>query len=122
MENFWTWTQNGMPVVTTPDGVDVANDSVLQSKLLAAAARSPVVIVDTDTCNTFLSVSAMRILDQVGRRMADAGGELRIVITKPKTRRNLEIVRYDRHLRFFESLPEALSASQQERKPRPLAA
>jgi hypothetical protein len=122
MNHFWTWTRNGTPVVTTPDAVDIANEGMLRRKLLAAGAWNPVVVVDTSMCMTFFSVSAMRVLDEAGRRMADAGGELRVVIAKPKRRYHLEVARCDRHLRIFESLTEALDAPEQDRKPRPQAA
>jgi len=84
MEHFWTWTRNGTPVVTTPDGVNMANEDPLPGILHDAAARNPVVIVDAATCKTFFSVNAMRMLDEAASTMADAGGELRIVITKPR--------------------------------------
>ncbi len=121
MNHFWTWTRNGTPVVTTPDGVDMANEDALPGILRNAAARNPVVIVDAATCETFFSVNAMGMLDKATRTMADAGGELRIVITKPSTRHYLElymeIVRSDGHLRIFEDLDEALAAPRPDWKP-----
>ncbi len=121
MNHFWTWTRNGTPVVTTPDGVDMANEDALPGILRNAAARNPVVIVDAATCETFFSVNAMGMLDKATRTMADAGGELRIVITKPSTRLYLElymeIVRSDGHLRIFEDLDEALAAPRPDWKP-----
>ena len=121
MNHFWAWTRNGTQVVTTPDGVDMANEDVLPGILRDAAARNPVVVVDAATCETFFSVNAMGMLDKAARTMADAGGELRIVITKPSTRRHLElcqeIVRSDGHLRIFEDLDEALTAPRPDWKP-----
>lgn len=122
MNHFWTWMRNGTPVVTTPADVDLVNDGMLRAKLLAAGAWNPVVVVDASTCMTFFSVSAMRVLDEAGRRMADAGGELRVVIARPKTRYYLEVTRYDGHLRIFDSLTEALEAPWQDRKLQPQAA
>lgn len=122
MDNFWTWMQNGTPVVTTPDCVDISNDDVLRRKLLAAGAWNPVVVVDGSTCRTLFAVRGMRVLDEVGRMMADAGGELRLVIGRPNTPYCLEIVGYDKHVRVFRSLTEALSAPRQGWKSRPQAA
>jgi hypothetical protein len=100
----------------------MANEDALPGILRDAAARNPVVIVDAATCETFFSVNAMRMLDKAASTMADAGGELRIVITKPRTRYHLElyleIARSDRHLRIFEDLDEALAALQPDWKPR----
>jgi hypothetical protein len=114
MERFWTWTRNGTLAVTTPDGVDMANEDELFEILRDAAARNPVVVVDAATCDTFFGVSAMRMLDKQARTMAYAGGELRIVITKPSWRSYLELylelAHSDRHLRIFEDLDEALAA------------
>ena len=122
MEHFWTWMRNGTPVVTTPDGVDIANEDALPGILRDAAARNPVVIVDAATFETFFSASAMGKLDKAARTMAGAGGELRIVITKPRKRRQhlelfLEIVGSDGYLRIFEDLDEALAAPRPDWKP-----
>jgi anti-anti-sigma regulatory factor len=122
MEHFWTWTRNGTPVVTTPDAIDMANEDALPERLRDAAARNPVVVVDAATCETFFSLAAMRTLDSASRTMVDAGGELRIVVTKPSTRYYLEIyleiARSDGQLRIFEDLDEALAAPQLNWKPR----
>jgi hypothetical protein len=121
MEHFWTWMRNGTPVVTTPDGVDMANEDALPGILRDAAARNPVVIVDAATFETFFSVNAMGKLDKAARTMAAAGGELRIVLTNPGKRRHLElflgIVRSYGHLRIFEDLDEALAAPRPDWKP-----
>jgi hypothetical protein len=131
MEHFWTWTRNGTPVVTTPDAIDMANEAALPDRLRDAAAQNPVVVVDAATCGTFFSVGAMRILDQAARAMAAAGGELRIVITKPSTRYYLEIYLdvacSGRQLRIFEDLDASLAAPQLNWQPQlrllqPLAA
>jgi anti-anti-sigma regulatory factor len=121
MENFWSWTRNGTQVVTTPDAIDIANEEALADKLHDAARRNPVVVVDTATCETFLSVGAMRILDRAGRALADAGGELRIVITKPSTRRHLALYLESGPsygcLRIFRDLDVALAVLQPVRNP-----
>jgi hypothetical protein len=121
MKRFWAWTRNGTPIVTTPDGVDISNEAPLPEILRDAAARNPVVIVDAATCETFFSVNAMRMLDKAACTMADAGGELRVVITKPSTRRYLELYLElacsDGHLRIFEDLDEALAAPRPDWKP-----
>jgi hypothetical protein len=121
MDYFFTWTRNGTQVVTTPDGVDIANEEALPGILRDATARNPVVLVDAATCQTFFSVKAMGMLDEAARAMADAGGELRIAISKPSTRDHLElfqtIVRSDRHLRIFEDLDEALAAPRLDWRP-----
>ena len=101
--------------------VNIANEDVLPGILRDAAARNPVVVVDAATCETFFSVNAMGMLDAAARTMADAGGELRIVITNPSTCRHLElfqeIVHSDGHLRIFEDLDEALAAPRPDWKP-----
>ena len=79
------------------------------------------VIVDAATCETFFAVTAMGILEKAARAMADAGGELRIVITKPSTRRFLELYLEfggsDGLLRIFGDLDEALAAPRPDWKP-----
>jgi len=121
MEHFWTWTRNGTPVVTTPDGVDMANEKQLPGILRDAAARNPVVVVDAATCGTFIGVTAMHILEKAARAMADAGGELRIVITKPRMRECLELFLEfggtAGYLPIFGDLDEALAAPWPDWKP-----
>jgi hypothetical protein len=122
MNHIWTWMRNGTPVLTTPaEGIDIGNDFELQGKLLAVIGWNPVVVVDGVTYRTFFSVSAMRMLDEAGRKMAAAGGELRVA-ARPDMLRNLEIVRYDSHLRTFLDLDEALNVPQQIRMLQPQAA
>lgn len=122
MSHFWTWTRNGTQIVTTPDGVEMANEDALPGILRAAAAQNPVVVVDAATCGTFFSVRAMGMLVKAASMVADAGGQLRIVITKQSTRRHLELYqemfRCDGHLRIFGSLDDALAAPQPDWKPR----
>jgi hypothetical protein len=121
MKQFWICTRNGTPVVTTPEGVDMANEAALPGILRDAAAFDSVVIVDATTCETFFSAKAMGMLDNAARRMADEGGELRIAINKPRTRYHLEvyldIAHSDRHLRIFEDLDKALAAPRPDWKP-----
>lgn len=121
MMHFWTWTHNGMMVVTTPDFVDVSNEKALPVLLRGAAAVDSVVIVDATTCDTFFGVNAMRTLDDAAAAMAGEGGELRIAITNPKRREHLELyvtlAHSDRHLRIFDDLRKALAATRLDRKP-----
>jgi hypothetical protein len=112
---FWTWSQNGIPVVTTPKDVDAVNEHLLYQKLVSAAVGSPVVVVDSG--KTFFAVTSMHILDEVGRMMADTGGELRVVITKPRWLEVLNLLRCDRNLRTFSNLIEALRVPQGLRVP-----
>lgn len=123
MNSMWTWIRNGIPVVTTPEGVDTAvNDFELREKLLSAVEGNPVVVVDGSTCGTFFSVSAMRVLDEAGRRMIASGGELRLVTTRPRTPYFLDIVGYGSHLRIFRDLDPALEVPQQVQVLQPEAA
>lgn len=121
MKHFWTWTRSGTPIVTTPDGVDIANEKALCGILRDAAASDPVVIVDAATCETFFSVNAMRILDKAASTIAGEGGELRIVINKPSTRKYLALYLAlgpsGGLLRVFEDLDEALAAPRLDWKP-----
>ena len=125
MEHFWTWMRNGTAIVTTPVDVDMANEEELAAKLLAASEWSPVLVVDANTCGTFFSVAAMRVLHLAGRRMAATGGEVRLVLPVPdkyKCRSLLKTVRYDKYLQLFESLDEAVEAPQQNLALEPQAA
>jgi hypothetical protein len=104
---FWTWMHNGIPVITTPEiGVDMYNDNALRRKLLAAAAYSPVVVVDASAGG--FALAGMRVLNDVGRMMEDAGGELRVVMASSRTIYHLQVAKCHKHLRTYLSLFEAL--------------
>jgi anti-anti-sigma factor len=114
-KGFWTWTRNGTPIVTTPTGIDVGNQDAMRRELLAATAYSAVIVVDM-SATTCCDVFGMRVLAEIASKLADGGGELRAVISHVLTLRSLAITRHDSQLRIFPSLPEALSATRQNRE------
>lgn len=118
---FWTRTRNGTPIVTTPAEIDVDNQDAMRRELLAATTYSAVIVVDM-SATIFCDVFGMRVLADIASKLADCGGELRAVISHALTLRCLAITRHDSQLRIFPSLPEALSATRQNRETQPQAA
>jgi anti-anti-sigma factor len=111
-EGFWTGTINGMPVVTAHGDVDIANKDAMRRELLTACTYSTVVAVDL--AESFLDVPALRVLAEIARMLANGGGELRAVITRPQMLLCLEITRYGRQLRTFPSLSAAVGTPRQD--------
>lgn len=114
---FWTWkAANGIPVVTVltndpVDGVDIANADTMRRELMAAAARSKVVIVDM-SLEPFCDSQGMNVLDDVADMLAEQGGELRAVISRRITLRCLlEIPQRTSQVRVFPTLQGAVYAA-----------
>ncbi len=112
---------NGIPVVTAPTEIDISNKDAMRQDLLAATAYSAVIVVNMSE-TTFCDASGMRVLAEIGSMLADAGGELRAVITRPLMLRCLAITRDDSLLRIFPTVPKALSPARQNRRTQPQAA
>jgi hypothetical protein len=118
---FLTWMNNGIPVITAPEaGVDIANYDALRRKLLAAAAYSPVVIVDGS--DSAFAIEGLRVLDEVGRMMEEAGGELRVVLSSSRRIYHLQVARCHRHVRTYLNLFEALLTPGRAGASQPMAA
>jgi anti-sigma B factor antagonist len=99
---------NGLPVVTAPEEIDVANSGQLRSALLHAAAINPVVIVDmsgTDFCDS----NGLSVLVRALRRVQADGGEVRLVVRTAPVLRILSITGVGSLFGVFGSVAEALS-------------
>jgi anti-anti-sigma regulatory factor len=122
--DFWTWTLDGIPVVSVLSTyIDIDNTNVMRRELEAAAARSKVIVVDMSE-KPFCDSSGMNLLDEIARKLADQGGELRAVITHRITRMFILEPPSGRptQVRVFSTLDEAVFAAQRGPKPQLQAA
>lgn len=99
----------GMPVVTTPRCLDIANADGLRVALLGAAAMGyATVVVDlskTDLCDS----SALRELERAQLRARAEGGELRLVAPGARLRRIFDLVGMHKAFRMYPALADALA-------------
>jgi anti-sigma B factor antagonist len=98
----------GMPVVTAPRCVDIANADDLGVALLGAAAMGYATVV-VDLSNTELcDSSALRELERGQLRARAEGGELRLVTPAARLRRVFELVGMHTAFRMYPTLTDAL--------------
>ncbi len=100
----------GIPVITTPAVVDIANADGLRVALLSATALGyATVVVDlsgTDLCDS----AAMRELERGDFRAAGEGGELRLVVSPGgRLMRVVDIVGLGSVMRVYPTLAAALA-------------
>jgi anti-sigma B factor antagonist len=109
---------SGLPVVSAPAEIDVANSGQLRSALLNAAAINPVVVVDlsgTEFCDS----NGISVLVRALRRAQADGGELRLVVRTAPVLRILTITGVGSLFEVFGSLEEALVRPPPELAPAP---
>ena len=100
---------SGVPVVGTPEEIDITNAPELRSALLAAAADRPGTLVADMTLTRFCDSCGLHALLAAHKRAQAEGGELLLVIPSATVLRIFAITCVDRMIRTFASLDEALA-------------
>lgn len=101
---------SGVPVVVTPEEVDITNVAGLRGALLAtAAARHRTLVVDMSR-TTFCDTAGIHALVSAHKQAQAGRGELRLVITTPMVRRIFTITGLDNLIPHFGSREDALTA------------
>jgi anti-sigma B factor antagonist len=99
----------GVPVVTAPEEIDIANAPLLQKTLLEAVGPGyPLVVVDMSRTR-FCDSSGLNALVAADRRAREEGGEVRLVITGESVVRIVALTGVDRVIPIYASLEDALS-------------
>jgi anti-sigma B factor antagonist len=99
----------GVPVVTAPEEVDIANAGLLQQALAEAARAGQVLVVVDMTRTRFCDSTGLNALVAADRRARAEGGEVRLVITGEAVVRVVELTGVDRVIPIYASLEEALT-------------
>jgi anti-sigma B factor antagonist len=99
----------GVPVVATPEEIDITNAPMLRCALLAAAARGHGTLVADLSRTRFCDSSALHTLLAAHKRAQAEGGELLLVIPSTAVLRVFAITGIDRTIPNFTSLDEALA-------------
>lgn len=99
----------GLPVVTPPAEIDLANADHLREALESAGPEDATVVVDM-SANRFCDSSGISVLVRAHKRAQAAGGEIRLVMGAGTMRRVFKVTGLDRVFRIFDSLAEAVAA------------
>lgn len=100
---------SGVPVVITPEEIDITNADGLRAALLRAAAQARTTYVVDMTRTRFCDSAGLQAMIGAHRRARAEGGEVRFVVTGPAVRRILAIMAIDRLIPLFGRLDEALA-------------
>jgi anti-sigma B factor antagonist len=99
----------GVPVVATPEEIDITNAPELRSALLEAAADGHGTLVADMTGTRFCDSSGLHTLLAAHKRAQAEGGELMLVIPSIPVLRVFAITGIDRMIPNFTSLDDALA-------------
>jgi len=101
-------TISGLPVVSGPAEIDIANAGQLRAALLAAAAQGHATIVVDLTETSFCDTSGLQVLVLAHRRAAAEGGELRLVVRSATLQRLFSLTGVDHVIPNFTTLDQAV--------------
>lgn len=110
---------SGVPVVITPEEIDITNVDALRAALLRAAAQGRTTYVVDMTRTRFCDCAGLQALVGAHRRARAEGGEVRFVVTGAAVRRILAIMAIDRLIPVFGHLDEALAPLARSDQSRP---
>ena len=99
----------GVPVVATPEEIDITNAEALRSALLNAAANGHGTLVVDMTRTRFCDSSGLHTLLAAHKRAEAQGHEVLLVIPSTTVLRVFAITGADRMISAFTTLPEALA-------------
>ena len=100
---------SGVPVVATPEEVDIANVAGLRTALLEASTRTPGTLVVDMSGTEFCDSSGIHVLVRAHKRAQSDGGELLMVVSPTAVARTFAVTGIDRLISSFSSLDEALA-------------
>jgi len=99
---------NGVPVVATPEEVDITNADALRAALLECAEQAQGTLVVDMSRTVFCDTAGLHALVVAHKRAQAQGGELRLVIPGVTVQRILAITGLDQAILNYASLEEAL--------------
>jgi anti-sigma B factor antagonist len=99
----------GVPVVATPEEIDITNAEALRSALLNAATNGHRTLVVDMTRTRFCDSAGLHALIGAHQRAQAEGRQVRLVITGAQVRRVLALTALDRLIPVYTSLDQALA-------------
>jgi anti-sigma B factor antagonist len=98
----------GMPVVATPEEIDITNATGLRAALLEASAHGHGTLVVDMSETQFCDSAGIHLLVRAHKRAQAEGGELLLVLPRTSVLRAFAITGVDRVIPNFSRLEEAL--------------
>jgi len=105
-----SWVE-GVPVVSAPAEVDIANVNELLRVIRSSTDPEHTTLVVDMSETTFCDSAGVSGLVQAHKRAVAAGGEVRLVIGGASVMRLLAIIGVDRVMPIFTSLEDAIEAA-----------
>lgn len=99
----------GIPVVGTPEEIDITNATELRAALLEASADGPVTVVVDMTRTQFCDSAGLHALVGAHRRAVAEGGGVVLAVSGEAVLRILALTGLDTVIPSFTSLGEALA-------------
>jgi anti-sigma B factor antagonist len=99
----------GIPVVGTPEEIDITNATDLRTALLEASAAGPGTLVVDMTRTLFCDSAGLHALVGAHRRVVTEGGAVLLAVSGGAVLRILALTGLDAVIRSFTSLDEALA-------------
>ena len=100
----------GVPVVATPEDIDITNAAGLRAALLQSAAHGPGTLVVDMTRTQFCDTAGLHALVAAHKRARAQGGRVLLVLRGATVLRIFSITGLDGVIPNFPSLEEALAA------------
>jgi anti-sigma B factor antagonist len=104
-------TTHGLPVVVTPDEVDITNAARLREVLLEAAAIGHGTLVVDMSQTQFCDTAGIHALVSAYKRAQAERGEVLLVLTTPTVLRIFTLTGLDKVIPHFGSRGEAIAAA-----------
>jgi len=104
-------TIGGVPVVRTPEEIDITNAGYFRAALLAAAEREAGLTVTDLSRTQFCDSAGLHALVAAHKRARTAGGEVRLVVSDPHVLRMFTISGLDRVIACHDDVGQALAPS-----------
>jgi anti-sigma B factor antagonist len=108
-QDFRSWALGGLPIITTPAEIDLANAHELRRALIAAGGAEHATVVLDMTQTAVCDSNALNVLVRARRQAMAEGGEVRLVIREESLLRLFAVTGIDRMFPIFARLPEALA-------------
>jgi anti-sigma B factor antagonist len=99
---------SGVPVVVTPEEVDITNADGLRTALIASSGRGHGLMVVDMSRTQFCDTAGLHALVSAHKQTVAQGGEVRLVISGAVVQRILALTGLDQVIPNFTSLQEAL--------------
>ncbi len=102
---------SGVPVVATPEEVDISNTAGLRTALIEASAHGRGTLVVDMSGTQFCDSSGIHVLVRAHKQAKAEGGALLVVLTDTTVLRIFAITGIDRLIPSFSTLQDALAAT-----------